>query len=106
MTALASGFAGERRLAGAACATLLMLAALIASHILTPTRSWFDEMGRPDLEQIVPHEFGDWKDTGEVPRAIVNPEQGEQLRIIYQQTLARIYVCLLYTSDAPTNREV
>ncbi len=73
-------------------ATLLMLGALGASFLLTPTRNWFDQLGRPELEQVIPHSFGDWTDTGRVPVAVVDPQQGEQLRIIYNQTLSRVYV--------------
>ena len=74
-----------------AAAALFMVAAVIAAAYLTPTRSWFDEIGRPQLETLVPHNFGDWHDTGESALSIVNPEQGEQLRVIYNQTLTRVY---------------
>jgi len=84
--------ADRPRLGHAVAATVLMVGAFLATLALTPSRSWFDEMGRPSLDQVVPHQFGDWTDTGQVPRAVVSPEQGEQLRIIYNQTLARTYV--------------
>jgi EpsI family protein len=80
------------RLPHAIAATTLMIGAFFAAIFLTPSRNWFDELGRPDLDRIVPHEFGEWKDTGQVALAIVNPEQAEQLRIIYNQTLTRTYL--------------
>jgi len=80
------------RLKHAIAASLLMLGAVLSTLLLTPARNWFDEIGRPNLDQIVPHTFGDWMDLGESPRALVNPEQSEQLHLIYNQTLARTYV--------------
>jgi EpsI family protein len=80
-----------RRLLHAVAASLLMVGAFFSGLYLTPSRNWFDELGRPNLERIVPHEFGDWKDTGQTPLGVVNPEQSEQLRIIYNQTLTRTY---------------
>jgi EpsI family protein len=69
-----------------------MAASLALSWGLTPSRYWFDELGRPDLEQIVPRQFGEWAALDKAPVTMVNPEQAETLRIVYSQTLSRIYV--------------
>lgn len=92
MNAPASALSDRPRLRKAAGAMALMIGAFLAATFLTPNRNWFDQLGRPDLGRIVPREFGDWKDTGQIPLALVNPEQGEQIQIIYNQTLARTYV--------------
>jgi EpsI family protein len=81
----------RRRLPHAIVATLLMVGALFTAVEITPSRNWFDEIGRPDLDVIVPHQFGDWQDLGKTPLGVVDPEQAEQLRIIYTQTLTRAY---------------
>jgi EpsI family protein len=92
VSTLANTSSVRPQLWSAGAATLLMIGAFFAAMFLTPSLNWFDELGRPELDRIVPHEFGDWKDTGRTPLELVNPEQGEQLRIIYNQTLARTYV--------------
>lgn len=92
MSTLSSSLPDRRRLPHALAAALLMVGSFFAALYLTPSRNWFDELGRPDLDRIVPHEFGDWKDTGHVALGVVNPEQAEQLRIIYNQTLTRTYI--------------
>jgi EpsI family protein len=91
LNALVTSLPDRRRLPHSVAATLLMIGTFFAALYLTPSRNWFDEIGRPDLNQIVPHEFGEWKDTGQVALGVVNPEQTEQLRVIYNQTLTRTY---------------
>jgi EpsI family protein len=91
LSAHAASPVDQGRLPHAIVAALLMIGTFIAALQLTPTRNWFEQIGRPDLERIVPHEFGEWKDTGQVPLSVVNPEQTEQLRVIYTQTLTRTY---------------
>ena len=92
MSAMAGAGSPRSRLNHAMFAAALMVGTFFAAIYLTPSRNWFDQLGRPELDQIVPHEFGDWKDTGHAPLVLVNPEQGEQLRIIYNQTLSRTYI--------------
>jgi EpsI family protein len=69
-----------------------MMSTLAASWWLTPRHYWFDEIGRPDLERIVPRRFGNWVADEKSPALMVNPELAETLRVIYSQTLARTYV--------------
>lgn len=88
----ATGKAGGPTLLQSACAALLMAVAMAASMVLTPTRGWYEHIGQPPLESAIPHRFGDWEDTGRVSLSLVNPEQVEQLRIIYNQTVTRTYV--------------
>jgi EpsI family protein len=79
-------------LAHAVVATAIMLGSLLASWWLTPTRYWFDELGRPDLQQMVPRQFGDWVMSDKAAVMLVNPEQVETLHVIYSQTLSRLYL--------------
>jgi EpsI family protein len=92
VSATSVGAAPRASLTHAIVATSIMLGSLLASWWLTPTRYWFDELGRPDLEQIVPTQFGDWMATDKAPAMLVNPEQVEMLHVIYSQILSRVYV--------------
>ena len=76
----------------AVIATLIMVGATAAAWWLTPTRSWYDELGHPDLEQIVPRQFGDWVASDRTPVMLVDPGLSETLRITYAQTLTRVYL--------------
>jgi EpsI family protein len=79
-------------LRGAIFATMIMLGAVIGAWALSPARYWYDELGRPDLEQIIPRQFGEWVASDRAPALFVNPELSETLRVIYTQTLSRVYV--------------
>ena len=73
-------------------AAALMLACLAAAAWMKPTRLWSDTTGIPDLEKIIPHEFGDWKELPNGVTVVINPQQAEALRDIYTSTLGRAYV--------------
>jgi EpsI family protein len=75
-----------------ALALLLMLACLGAAAWLQPTQLWFDRVGMPALETIVPKEFGDWVESPYGAQAVVNPQQEEALARLYSNTLARAYI--------------
>ena len=87
-----TGTAMRPSLKHAIVATCIMAGSLAAGWWLTPKRYWFDQFGRPDLEQVIPRQFGDWVANDKAPPLIVDPELSETLRIIYSQTLSRIYV--------------
>jgi len=60
---------------------------------LTPQKKWFEHLGEPQFEQIIPPSFADW---AQVPDAsdtlIVNPQQQEALNDLYTQIVSRTYV--------------
>jgi EpsI family protein len=81
-------------------AGILMVLSLGAATWLTPRATWYDRLGRPDYQSIVPASFGDWVNTGESDGALVSPTQGEALRTIYSQMVSRTYV------HRPTGRRI
>ncbi len=92
MSIATAGATARPSLKHAIVATLIMLGTLATAWGLTPKEYWFDELGRPNLEQIVPKQFGDWVASDEAPVLLVNPELSETIRVIYSQTLNRTYV--------------
>ena len=73
-------------------AALLMLGCLGIAAWLKPTRLWSDKVGIPDLEKIVPRQFGDWLELPNGTASVVDPQQAEALRNIYTVTLGRAYM--------------
>lgn len=80
------------RLRHAVLAALAMLLFAALAWGMTPTQKLADMRGRPDLEQLVPREFGDWKEEKLGFASIINPQQEEMLHRIYTQILSRSYV--------------
>ena len=71
---------------------VLMLAASGLALALRPTQK-IAEQGPPmELEKIIPHTFGDWRQEQQSSTQIVDPQQQEMIDKIYTQTLSRIYV--------------
>jgi EpsI family protein len=93
---------GTLRKAGAQywAALLLMVGSLGLATWLTPHATWYDRLGRPDYQAIVPASFGDWVDTGDSAAGVVSPVQGEALRAVYSQTVSKTYV------HKPTGRRI
>jgi EpsI family protein len=81
-------------------ALLLMVASLGFATWLTPHATWYERLGRPDYQTIVPASFGDWIDTGEADTGVVSPVQGEALRAVYSQIVSRTYL------HKPTGRRI
>jgi len=74
-------------------AALFMLACTIFAWGLTPQEKWFEHLGTPQFEQIIPPSFSDWKQVSDVNNMlIVNPEQREALDNLYTQIVSRTYV--------------
>jgi EpsI family protein len=73
-------------------AVALMLLSLVLSLLLRPTRYWADVVGQPDLERIIPAEFGDWTQSPYGANVVVSPRQQEALAATYDSTLARVYL--------------
>lgn len=70
----------------------LMVAASGLAFALRPTHKIADQGLRIDLEAMIPRSFGEWREEGQAPAQIVNPQQKEVLDRIYGQLLNRTYV--------------
>lgn len=81
-------------------AIVLMLGCMLLAGVLKPTTLLSSITGEPDLEAIVPKEFGDWVVSPFGSRAVVNPQLAEAVQEIYTSTLARAYI------HKPTGRVV
>ena len=71
---------------------VLMLGASGLALALRPTEKISDHGPTMDLETIVPHAFGDWREEHRDSLQIVDPRQKEMIDRIYTQTLSRTYV--------------
>lgn len=81
-------------------AALLMLVCLAAAAWVKPERFWSDKVGEPDLQAVVPKAFGDWVENPYGAKEVVDPQQEETIRAIYNNTIARGYI------HKPTGRQV
>jgi EpsI family protein len=81
-------------------ALLLMVASLGFAIWLTAHATWYERLGRPDYQTIVPASFGDWIDTGDSAAGVVSPVQGEALRAVYSQIVSKTYL------HKPTGRRI
>lgn len=74
---------------------LVLVFALVSLAIatwLTPHETWFNHIGNPDYEVIVPKQFGDWVDTGDGSGGmVVSPEQAAAVNSVYSQVVTRAY---------------
>ncbi len=59
---------------------------------LTPRLNWYDHIGRPEYQQVLPASFGNWQLLGDTPNALITPEQANIISSIYDQTLSRVYL--------------
>jgi len=74
-------------------AVVFMLTCTLFAWWLTPQEKWFDHIGQPQFEQIIPPNFADWSQvSGANNTLIVDPEQQETLNDIYNQIVSRTYV--------------
>lgn len=72
-------------------AVLMLLAAGVAMAI-HPTHRIADDGPAVVLENMIPLQFGDWKDEPQQTGHIINPQVKEKLDRIYTATLSRTYV--------------
>lgn len=73
-----------------ALATLMLVCALVG-WVLQPRTLMADQHAKVTLAQLIPTEFGDWKELPQTSRQIVNPQQTAILDEIYSETLSRVY---------------
>jgi EpsI family protein len=70
----------------------LCVVALSVATWLTPHETWFNHIGKPDYEVVVPKQFGDWVDTGDGSGGlVVSPEQAAAVESVYSQVVSRAY---------------
>lgn len=82
-------------------AAFLMVLCTVIAWWLTPHVKWFDHIGQPAFENVVPQSFGDWEkiQTGN-GSLIVDPEQQDALSSLYTQIVSRLYL------HKPSGRQV
>lgn len=70
----------------------LMLAASVGALVARPAARVMDAAPAASLEEVVPRQFGDWRE--DAPRAlqVVNPQTQELIDRLYSQVLTRVYV--------------
>jgi len=74
-------------------AVLLMVACPLFAWWLTPQEKWFEYLGEPQFEKIIPPNFADWTQVSDGNNAlIIDPQQQETLNDIYTQLVTRTYV--------------
>jgi EpsI family protein len=81
-------------------ALILMMASLAAATWLTPRTTWYDKLGRPDYDALVPRAFGEWAAAPDTGNVFVIPAQTDALNVIYSQIVTRTYV------HQPTGRRI
>lgn len=70
----------------------LMLATGAAAHLARPTAYLSDLRPKVELEDLIPKQFGAWRQLEQTNGQIINPQQSQLLKKIYTQTLSRSYV--------------
>jgi len=74
-------------------AVIFMLICTLFAWWLTPQEKWFEHLGQPQFEQIIPSNFADWAQVPDGSKTlIVNPQQQEALDDLYTQIVNRTYV--------------
>jgi EpsI family protein len=71
---------------------ILMLAASGLALALRPTQKIADQGPTLDLEAMIPHTFGGWREEEQNGMQIVDPQQQQTIDRIYTQILNRTYV--------------
>jgi EpsI family protein len=69
-----------------------MFTCYVLAWWLTPHTTWFENIGNPQFEKLIPKQFGDWNlvESG-LSNNIVNPEQQEAINSVYSQVVSRVY---------------
>lgn len=75
---------------------ILLLVAMIAAPtlaaMLTPKPISPDPASRTNFEELIPRQFGDWREDPRPVAIVVNPQQKELLDRLYSQTISRTYI--------------
>jgi EpsI family protein len=70
----------------------LMLVTAVLAHTQRPTVYLADQRAKVALEELVPSQFGNWRELKQTAGQIINPQQTALLQKLYSQTLSRSYV--------------
>jgi EpsI family protein len=81
----------NNRTVTALVAALLMCITAASANYVKPTHHFSDTRGDRKLAQIVPAQFGDWKQQDN-PGSIVNPQQAQLLDELYSEQVSRTYI--------------
>jgi len=73
-------------------AAALMLAFAALSYLGKPTVFLADQIGKPDLETLIPKQFGAWRQDTGIPLVLPAPDVQAEINAIYNQVLTRSYV--------------
>ena len=69
----------------------LMVATAALTYFGRPTAFLADQIGKPDLEALIPKQFGSWQQDTGVALVLPAPDVQDQLNAIYNQVLTRSY---------------
>jgi EpsI family protein len=72
--------------------TGLMLGTAAFAQLAKPTVRLGDRFGKPDLDQLFPRAFGNWREDTAMPVVLPSPDVQSKLNSIYNQVLSRTYV--------------
>lgn len=71
---------------------ITILLSVYTSDLLKPTQLMAEQRKSVSLENMIPKEFGDWKNVELNQLQIVNPQQVSTINRIYSDTLSRTYI--------------
>lgn len=71
---------------------VLMLASAVLAPALKATTRMADQRPPIKLDDIIPRQFGEWKELQNTVLQVVNPEQQATIERIYAETLSRTYI--------------
>jgi EpsI family protein len=71
---------------------LFMMVCFALASWLTPHLTWYEHIGSPQFEEIVPKQFGEWVEVAEASTGtVVNPEVQNAVNNLYTQVVSRVY---------------
>lgn len=70
----------------------LMIASALVAPMLRATNSLADQRPPMDLENMVPRQFGEWREQTGLAMQLVDPEMQASVDRLYSSTLARTYI--------------
>ena len=72
---------------------LFMMACTLFAWWLTPQEKWFEHLGEPQFERIIPPNFADWTQVSDANNTlVVDPQQRDALDELYTQIVSRTYM--------------
>jgi EpsI family protein len=70
-----------------------MVSCVAMAWKVMPHTSWFEKLGKPSFDSVVPKQFADWIEvTDVIDNTIVDPEQQDAVNRLYSQIVSRTYV--------------